>query len=304
MELNLNCYRNWLKFLKKISKYFESEGFLNVRTPTLVPSGAMESTLMAFKVKGEDLYLATSPEFALKKLWLSGFGKKLFEISQSFRKEKLGALHLLEFTMLEFYVAEESFESLKDRTLNFFKKFFQNLEQKKVKLDEAFYTFTGFKLKPDSDKDFLKKTLDFHNIKYGETYLWNDLYQMVYLHLIEPLLCKESLLLLENYPPQLAVLAKISQEGWAQRFEVFYKGVELGNGYDELFCEKEIQKRWIKENKDRVILGFDEHPIDQVLIELTKKTKLKQGVGIAIGLERVFSLISGIENKNIKMWPF
>ncbi len=304
MEPNLNYYKSWLIFLKEISEYFESEGFLNVRTPILVPTGAMESTLMAFKVEGEGLYLPTSPELALKKLWLSGLSGKLFEISKSFRKEKLGGLHLLEFTVLEFYMAGESFEGLKDLTLELFQRFFKNLEHKRVKLDDAFYTFTGFKLRPNSGKDFLKETLDFHNIKYKETYSWNDLYQMIYLDLIEPLLCKESLLLLENYPPQLAALAKINDKGWAQRFEIFYKGVELGNGYDELFCEKEIQRRWKKENEERVILGFNEHPVDEVLIKLTKETKLKKGVGIAIGLERVFSLISNVENNNIKVWPF
>lgn len=304
MESNLNGYKSWLSFVKQVEKYFEGQNFLRVITPTLVTSGAMESSLMAFKLEGNEIYLPTSPEFGLKKLWLSSISGRIFEISSSFRKEELGTLHLSEFTMLEFYMAEEDFSSLKKQTEKFFLEFL-GLEPslcKGLKLDEAFYSFTGFQIKPDSDELFLKKVLDFHGIYYKNTYSWNDLYQLIYLNLIEPLLCKESLIFLENYPPQLAALAKINSEGWAARVEVFYKGVELGNGYDELFCHEQIKARWEAENLERACMGLKPHPIDEVLLKVTSETKIEKGVGIAIGLERVFSLVANREH--IKVWPF
>ncbi|MGH1469103.1 MAG: amino acid--tRNA ligase-related protein [Bdellovibrionales bacterium] len=304
MESNLNHYKTWLLFLEEVSTYFKEKSFLEVRTPTLVNSGAMESTLNAFKLEGESFYLPTSPEFSLKKLWLSGLSKDLFEVSKSFRKgEALGALHLPEFTMLEFYMAEKTFKGLKAETEDFFKSVFGEVVVKAVHLDEAFASFTGFKLKPDSDKAFLKKVMDFHGLNYAEDYSWNDLYQVIYLNLIEPLLCKDSLLFLENYPPQLSALAKVSEKGWALRLEIFYKGIELGNGYDELFCEKEIKSRWLKENAEREGMGLEKHPVDVELLQLSRETELKQGVGIAIGLERVFSLLFK-SGKSIKVWPF
>ncbi len=304
MESNLNDYKTWLLFLEKVSTYFKEKSFLEVRTPTLVSSGAMESTLNAFKIEGESFYLPTSPEFALKKLWLSGLSKELFEISRSFRKgEELGDLHLPEFTMLEFYMAHKSFTDLKAETEDFLKNIFGSVTVKTVYLDEVFASFTGFELKPDSDKAFLKKVMEFHGLNYDEGYSWNDCYQIIYLNLIEPLLCRDSLLFLENYPPQLSALAKVSEKGWALRLEVFYKGVELGNGYDELFCAEEIESRWLKENTDRELMGLEKHPLDLELLQLSRETELKQGVGIAIGLERVFSLLFK-PGESIKVWPF
>ncbi len=304
MESNLNNYKLWLSFLKKVEEHFNEKGFLKVQTPSLVPSGAMESGLMTFKVEGEELYLPTSPEFSLKKLWLSGISDKIFEISPSFRKDEASDHHLSEFTMLEFYVEGENLENLKSRVHSFFIESL-NLEEtdcESIKLDEAFFAFTGFQLCPDSDKSFLKKVLNFHSLQYGADYSWSDLYHLIYLNLMEPLFCKSSLIFLENYPPQLAALAKINTEGWASRLEVFYKGLELGNGYDELLCSKQIESRWNFENKERKNMGLGCHPIDRELLDVTEKTDLKNGVGIAIGLERVFSLITG--NQSIKVWPF
>lgn len=305
MESNLDLYREWLGFLKEVELFFNDRGFLKVETPTLVPSGAMESTLEAFKLEGEDLYLPTSPEFSLKKLWLSGLSEKLYEISKSFRsKEELGDMHLSEFTMLEFYMAHQSFHKMKETTAEFLTSALglKPSDVSYIKLDECFKSFTGFELKPESDKAFLKSVATFHNLHFTNEYSWNDLYQVIYLNLIEPLLSRNSLVFLENYPPQLSALAKINKEGWASRFEVYYKGVELGNAYDELMDVKELQGRWSCENKIRFDDGRPSHPIDETLIQITDESFIKAGVGIAIGLERLFSLIS--DRNSIKVWPF
>lgn len=304
MESKLNHYKNWLEFLSETASFFRERGFLEVKTPTIVPSGAMESNLEAFKLQGEKGSLPTSPEFALKKLWLSGISPKIFEISPSFRdEENFGDLHLPEFHMLEFYIKEQGLVALSDIVKLFFTEVFKgDLPSKSLKLNELFCDFTGFKLSPGSDREFLKSVLNFHSIYYQEDYSWNDLYQLIYLNLIEPLICKDSLVFLENYPPQLAALAKINGDGWASRLEVYYKGVELGNGYDELLDRFEIERRWRLENEERLKAGREPHPVDRELLQITGESDLKAGVGIAIGLERLFSIVK--KRPNIKTWPF
>lgn len=306
MESNLNKYKTWLGFLSRVETYFEGKGFLRVRTPNLVPSGAMEASLHSLKVDGEALFLPTSPEFALKKLWYQGLAPKLYEVSPSYRARELGDLHLAEFTMLELYEAQIDLKSLVQQVVTFLTEILNldGVEAKILNLDELFLSFTGFELRPDSDKEFLKSVLNFHSLNFSENSSWNDLYQIIYLNKIEPLLSADALLVLKNYPPQLAALAKLNQEGWAERAEFFYKGIELGNAYDELFDLEETKKRWESENKTRREEGEPPHPIDEVFLKTLSGTKVKSGSGVAIGLERVFSLVQGQHTEGIKVWPF
>lgn len=305
MESNLNKYKLWLDFLSRVEAYFDQKGFLRVRTPNLVPSGAMEASLYSLKVEKEPYFLPTSPEFALKKLWHTGLAPKIYEISPSYRARELGNLHLTEFTMLELYESEIDLNNLIELAAAFLTKVL-NLEStcKILNLNALFLAFTGFALEPESDVDFLKSVLSFHSLDFPETASWTDLYHIVYLNKIEPLLSKSSLIVLKNYPPQLAALAKINQSGWAERAEFFYKGVELGNAYDELFDLEETKLRWEKENQICKEESEFPHPIDEVFLKTLSESKVKSGAGVAIGLERVFSLTQDQDSTNIKVWPF
>jgi len=268
----------------------------------------MESCLHPFKLNfgdGVKAQLPTSPEFSLKKLWLSGLDFKLFELSASFRDKELGGMHLNEFTMLEFYVAGAPFEELSSFTGDFL------CAQLKIKsnayqilsLNELFKTFLGFELKPDSDENFLKEVSSFHNIKFPASATWSDLFHVLFIEKIEPVLSK-GLLAIKNYPPQLSALAKINKKGWSERVEFYYQGLELGNGYNELLDADEVLKRWNKENELRLFEGFEPHPLDQEFIEVHRKPKIESGVGMAIGLERLFWLTQEKPGEHIGVWPF
>lgn len=305
MESKLNTYRSWLDFLQTVESYFKNKAYLKVCTPTLVASGAMESSLHPYKIEGKSLQLPTSPEFSLKKLWLSGFSPTIFEVSPSFRAEELGGMHLDEFTMLEFYDAKSSFQELIHITNDFLCSTL-NIEPhvlKVLNVNEIFEAFVGFKLEPSSDVMFLKKALDFHGIVFPKNASWSDLYHILYLEKIEPSL-NFDLIALKNYPPQLSALAKINSDGWSDRVEFYYRGVELGNGYDELLDADEILVRWKAENELRASEGLTPHPLDLEFIELHRARKIESGVGMAIGLERLFWLTRRSPPKHIKVWPF
>lgn len=290
-------------FLKNAEQHFEGEDFLCVKTPILVPSPAMESSLHAFKVGGSDFYLPTSPEFALKKLWFSSLSDKIFEIAPSFRAKELGASHLDEFTMLEFYIEGGFFEDLKSVTTGFLNSCFEkDMKPVSLALPELFWERTSFELKPDSDEDFLRSVLDYHSIEHKKLQSWTDLFHMILINLVEPLFCQERLIYIEDFPPQLSALAKINKRGWASRLEIYLGGLELGNGYDELIDSEELKRRWLKENALREEERFAPHPFDKELIDLAKMTKLRQGIGMALGLERIFYLLNPA--KDIKVWPF
>ena len=96
--------------------YFEAQGFSEVECGALAVSPGNEAHLSGFATAaiGPDgarraLYLHTSPEFAAKKLLAAG-EIKIFDFARVFRNRESGPLHALEFTMLEWYRAKESYE--------------------------------------------------------------------------------------------------------------------------------------------------------------------------------------------------
>ena len=100
--------------------WFVSQGFIEVETACLQVSPGNETHLHAFATElvrtdlsRRDLYLHTSPEFAMKKLLAAG-ETKIFTFAPVFRNRERGALHAPEFTMLEWYRADTPYEALWD----------------------------------------------------------------------------------------------------------------------------------------------------------------------------------------------
>ena len=97
---------------------FEGEGFVEVECGALAVSPGNETHLHAFVTElittggaRTQLYLHTSPEFAMKKLLAAG-ETKIFALSKVFRNRERTALHAPEFTMLEWYRVGESLDAL------------------------------------------------------------------------------------------------------------------------------------------------------------------------------------------------
>ena len=115
------------KLIAFIRSYFVSKGFIDVETPALVRLPGMEPYLDVFKTRfeaelsseqklSEDMYLITSPEYAMKKLLVGGM-EKVFQITKSFRnKETFSERHNPEFTILEWYRAYASYLEIMDDT--------------------------------------------------------------------------------------------------------------------------------------------------------------------------------------------
>src|SRR5271154_2676146 len=106
------------KIKKSISTHFETMGFSAVECGALAVSTGNEAHLHAFATEAVEtggprrpLYLHTSPEFAAKKLLAAG-ETRIFDFARVFRNRERGVLHAPEFTMLEWYRANEDYESV------------------------------------------------------------------------------------------------------------------------------------------------------------------------------------------------
>lgn len=109
---------------------------------------------------------------------------------------------------------------------------------------------------------------------------------------IEPKLGGESLFVLSHYPSSQAALANTvmhGDEAVAERFEVYFKGIELANGYHELTDAVEQRKRLIEANKHRKEMGKEELPIDENFLKALSKG-IPRCCGVAVGFDRLMML--------------
>jgi lysyl-tRNA synthetase class 2 len=118
---------------------------------------------------------------------------------------------------------------------------------------------------------------------------YSDYFFLLFLNLIEPNL-REGIYYIHSYPPELASLARIT-EGRSRRIEIYWDGIEIGNGFYELNDPIEQRQRFLQEQEERKSLGKEVFPMDEEFLK--NLSNLPDCSGIAIGLDRVFMKLMG-----------
>jgi len=323
MMTNKEIFLIKAKVLKAIREFFANEGFLEVDTPTLVLSPDPCPFNEVFKIEGKNLYLTTSPEFYIKKLLSAGL-KNVYQITKAYRDwQEKDPLHLNEFTILEWYrhnadyfdlmvdcekLVNLVFERLHSQVQNSKCKVQNeneklkiiNYQGKKINLSapwqrisckEAFRKYANVDLDKFMDINYARKICQQKEYQITENNSWEELYHQVFLNEVEPKLPKQQPLILYDYPAPLAALSKIKENdpNYAERFEFYIGGLELGNGYSELTDWKEQEKRLKADIETRKIKGMKVFDYDHEFIEALK-SGLPKTAGIAIGIDRLVML--------------
>lgn len=288
------------KVVDVIRSFFKGQGFHEVFTPVLVPIPSIEPNLEVFKTelrtsKGEkrNAYLIMSPEFSIKKLLVGGIGN-CFEITKCFRnEEEVSSLHNPEFTMLEWYrLNADYFDVMED-----FEKLFIEIVKKvnpKVDLSKWEYQGNVFDLTTPWPRiripDAFEKYAGHDVLEVSD----EDFYQ-IYFNKIEPMLQKMGKpYFIYDYPVSQASLSRPAKDPrFAERFEVFIGGVELGNCFSELTDAKEQKKRFEEDRATRLAQGKEDYPIDEDLIEALV-SGLPAVAGIAVGVDRLVMLAGNL----------
>lgn len=313
-DLNLNTvsksktnhYLNWIQFNDFMEGLFKDLGYQKVITPFLVVSGALESQLEPFNLEFEfgskkiKLQLPTSPEFHLKKALATGF-RNIFEIKTSFRNHEQSEHHSPEFTMLEFYQNDIDLDGFIQKVIEILsavisQKYTNEVIHTKVVSISDLFKSIGFELAPDTSITEIRSFALNLNLDLADDDTFDDIFFRIWLEKIEPNFDPQVLTLVKFYPPSQSALAKINNQGWADRFEIYWKGMELGNAFCELGGSEALMLRWEEENNKRLRQGKKPHPVDQELISLNEQ--LPECCGIAIGLERLFMAIYGFKDIN------
>ena len=315
VHLQKNLY-HWSLFLQEVRNFFNSQSFLEVQTPTLVSCPGTEPFLDVFETefkmgqKYQKLYLPTSPEIHLKKMLAQGF-EQIFEIKPCFRNGEISSRHQPEFYMLEWYRAFDRIESIQKDVIQLIQhlqnrlSFIKNKLPDKVSIhsmSELFKTYCGFTLTPQTTYDELNLLSQKLGLSVLVSDTWDDLFYRIYIEKIETQLGSDALFI-NKYPPSQAALARLTEEGWGDRFEFFWQGLEIANAFHELNDPQIQRKRSQEDLHYKTQIGKEPVELDEDFFRALE-TGMPPSGGIALGLERLFMALTGeTQIENLKPFP-
>ncbi|MEK7141793.1 MAG: EF-P lysine aminoacylase EpmA [Patescibacteria group bacterium] len=124
---------------------------------------------------------------------------------------------------------------------------------------------------------------------------WEQLYNQILLNEIEPHLGQGKPTILYDFPSSMAALSKKkrSDPRFAERFEFYIAGLELGDCYSELTDWKEQEERFERELSELKRLGKTVYDYDHDFIDALK-SGLPECSGIAVGVDRIIMLLSDV----------
>ncbi|WWO96361.1 MAG: elongation factor P--(R)-beta-lysine ligase [Candidatus Dasytiphilus stammeri] len=296
---SINNLFNRAAIIATIRRFFADRNILEVDTPSLsqatVPDVHIDSFQTTFFKPGstekQELYLITSPEYHMKRLLVAGIGP-IYQICHCFRNRELGAVHNPEFTMLEWYRPQYNIYQLMNEVNELIDKIIHCGKAEKISYQDVFIRHLNIdplsipikelkqivKLLPGDSSNFINESYD-------------TLLQLLLSHLVTSLVGFEKPIFIYNFPISQASLATINldDERVAERFELYYQGVELANGFHELTDSIEHRRRFEYDNNIRTIIGKNKQPLDNKFL-----TAIQQGLprcsGVSLGIDRLIML--------------
>jgi elongation factor P--(R)-beta-lysine ligase len=317
------------RIVAAIRRFFAERDFLEVDTPALQVSPGLEPHLMAFSTElvtperaRRPLHLHTSPEFAMKKLLVAGL-PRIFQLAHVFRNGERSRTHHPEFTMLEWYRANEGYEALMDDCAALLAEAAKASEAKefsfrgrtidpfappeRITVADAFARHAGVDLLAticggEGDRALLAAEAVKAGVAIAGDDTWGDIFSRILAEKIEPHLGNGRATILYEYPLPQAALArpKPGSDRVAERFELFACGVELANAFGELTDAAEQRKRFTAAMDEKARIHGERYPVDEDFLDALGQ--MPQASGIALGFDRLAMLASGAQRIDQVIW--
>ncbi|UDG81296.1 Elongation factor P--(R)-beta-lysine ligase [Candidatus Profftia lariciata] len=287
------------KIISTIRNFFLDRCILEVDTPSISQETITDTHLIPFQTNFMNLdnqqnillYMITSPEHHMKRLLAAGSGP-IYQLGKAFRNEEYGQYHNPEFSILEWYRPHYDMYSLMNEVDDLMQIVLQYDHSEILSYQEAFIRYLG--IDPlCANKVQLNEiaiTLNLNNITKDEKDI-DTLLQLLFTFGVEPNIGHNKPTFIYHYPASQASSAQISSEDQrvAERFEVYYKNIELGNGFHELNNAHEQRMRFEEDNRKRAALGLTQYPLDEKLLGALEHG-LPDCSGVAIGIDRLIML--------------
>ncbi|GAD02251.1 elongation factor P--(R)-beta-lysine ligase [Agarivorans albus] len=293
------------KIINKIRCFFAKREVMEVDTPCLSQACVSDVHLHSFSTtlsgpaapKTMPLYLQTSPEFHMKRLLAAGSGC-IYQLAKAFRNEEAGRFHNPEFTMLEWYRIGFDHFALMDEMDELITEVLACNKAERLSYVEAFERHLGINPINASQAEFVAvaKRLSVEDLVVNEPDR-DTILQLLFSLGVEPKIGQQRPCFVYHFPASQAALAKISAKDpqVAERFELYFKGIELANGFHELTDAKEQAARFAKDQQVRENMGLAAAQVDQHFLAALA-AGLPACAGVALGIDRLLMLALGTPN--------
>lgn len=302
------------EILRSIRTFFAARGVLEVETPAMSHATVTDVHLHTFETefvgpgfaKGSALHLMTSPEFHMKRLLAAGSGC-IYQIGKAFRNEENGRYHNPEFTMLEWYRVGFDHHQLMDEMDALLQQVLRCSAAERMTYQQAFLNQLNVCPLEASMAELKRVAASLGLSDIAEPEQDRDtLLQLLFSVGVEEKIGQSVPAFVYDFPASQAALAKINREDArvADRFEVYFQGIELANGFHELDNPKEQLLRFEQDNHKRVAMGLKAQPIDYHLIAALE-SGLPECAGVALGIDRLIMLALGCDHiDQVTAFPF
>ena len=318
------------RIIRAVRSFFDEKHYLETDTPLLAPDLIPESCLEVFETlrlqpggsrkKARPYWLIPSPEIWMKRL-IAQHRQSMYQICKCFRNgESSGRFHSPEFTMLEYYtmgadyldslkITEELFLFLSESP-GFSESRSPDLQPpfERISMEEAFAKWAGFNLYDTAnERDGLEHEARRLGLDpQGELGI-PELYDLIFIHCVEPNLPKDRPIVLMDYPAFVPCLAKKSSSGKTmERWELYVRGIELANCYSEETSAHEVRLFFENEKREKEKCSLVRHNIDDDYWKIFSSGKefpkgkfYSEGKGfppcsgVALGLDRLIMAFTG-----------
>jgi lysyl-tRNA synthetase class 2 len=302
------------RLLQRLRDYFQRLEFIEVQPPVLCSEFVIDRHIDPIELRmthpathaETNWYLQSSPEAAMKRLLADTGLQRIYSIGPVFRLGESGTWHNPEFTMAEWYRVGDDLHS----ACSLLDALMQSLlgcdAAIHIRFADAFSEYTGVDLFTASTKT-LAAIADQFELGVAADYSqdWDDWVNLIFSFVLQPRLGIDAPTMITHFPASQAALARLSADDvrTAERFEYFYQGVELANGYCELVDADELRRRCSVENGLRASDGKLPLPIPERLLS-AMQSGLPAMSGCALGFDRVVALHTGSNSiKSVIVYP-
>jgi elongation factor P--(R)-beta-lysine ligase len=307
--MDLQTLQKRASIIKQTRSFFDIKNYLELDTPLLSSDLIPESCLEVFETsriylaastkKSRSLYLIPSPEIWMKKI-IAQHRNNIYQICKCFRNgESCGHLHNSEFTMLEYYTMDADYMD----SLTITEELFAYLAKEedapfpappfdRITVAQAFEKYAGFDLFEAAENDRLEEQAKRLGLEPMPEMTAGELYDLIFIHSVEPCLKTEKPVALLDYPAFVPCLAKKAHnKNTIERWELYYNGIELANCFSEETDHQVVKDFFISEEEKKRETALVQHKVDHNYWKIFKN--FPRCSGVAIGLDRLIMALTG-----------